>query len=87
MYSQHYDVYSKHCDVYSLEMALENMLSFKIILITTNDVKLHIQSHVLSCNLKQNGSQKLATFLNLGGNFKIFEQLLGLLSSTFCWIY
>ena len=33
-------------------------LSLKIILITTNDVKLHIQRHVLSSNLEQNGSQK-----------------------------
>ena len=34
------------------------MLSLKIILITTNDVKLHIQRHVLSSNLEKNDSQK-----------------------------
>ena len=33
-------------------------LSLKIILITTNDVKLHIQRHVLSSNLEKNDSQK-----------------------------
>ena len=65
MYGQHYDVYSKHCDVYLLETSLENKhflllvtLSLKIILITTNDVKLHIPRHVLSSNLEQNDSQK-----------------------------
>ena len=34
------------------------MLSLKIILITTNDVKLHIQRHVLSSNIEKNDSQK-----------------------------
>ena len=34
------------------------MLSLKIILITTNDVKLQMQRHVLSSNLEQNDSQK-----------------------------
>ena len=55
----------KHCDVYSLETSLENtfydvvtMLSLKIILITTNDVKLPIQRHVSSSNLEENDSQK-----------------------------
>ena len=33
-------------------------LSLKIILITTNDVKLHIQRHVLSSDLEKNDSQK-----------------------------
>ena len=64
MYSQHHDVYSKRCDVYSLENSLKKYflllvtLSLKIILITTNDVKLQMQRHVLSSNLEQNDSQK-----------------------------
>ena len=38
--------------------------------------------HVLSIHLKQNDSREQATFLNFGGNFLIFEQLL----SNF-WVY
>ena len=54
------------------------MLSLKIILITTNDVKLQMQRHVLSSNLEQNDSQNEATFLNLGGNFgATLEQTFG----------
>ena len=66
------------------------MLTLKIILITTNDVKLHIQSHVLSRNLEQNDS-KVSNFSKFGWQFLNFlatlEQLLGVLSSNFCWIY
>ena len=77
MYSQHYDVYSKHYDVYSLETSLLVTLSLKIILITTNDVKLHIQRHVLSSNLEQNDS-KVSNFSKFGW------QLLNFLATFGC---
>ena len=47
--------------------------------------------YVSSIYLKQNDSWKQATFKNFGGNFLILsatlEQLLGVLTSNFSWIY
>ena len=52
------------------------MLSLKIILITTNGVKLHIQRHVLSSNLEQNDSQKklkVSNFCKFGWQLKFLS--------------
>ena len=48
--------------------------------------------YVLSIYLEQNDSRKQATFKTFGGNFLIsvsatLEQLLGVLTSNFSWIY
>ena len=53
-------------------------------------IKLHIQRRVLSSNLEQNDS-KVSNFSKSGWQLLNFlatlQQLLGVLSSNFCWIY